>query len=113
MDGVWRCDMIRTIVTDDAVITVSLFRDIGVDELWIVFGKAKHFGLLSINGLSNVLGNKWSHTLIVINAFTGCDTVLSLLGKKKDCVGVIDFIWRCDFNIKNDDWSTEITGVLL
>ena len=36
--------MIRTVVTDDAVITVSLFRDIGVDELWIVFKRRKSFG---------------------------------------------------------------------
>ena len=35
--------MIRTVVTDDAVITVTLFRD---------------FELISINGLSNVLGNE-------------------------------------------------------
>ena len=50
--------MIRTVVNDDAVTTVSLFRDIGVDELWIVFGRAKDFGLISINGLSNALGNE-------------------------------------------------------
>ena len=35
--------IIRTVVTDDAVITVSLFRDIGVDELWIVFKRRKSF----------------------------------------------------------------------
>ena len=98
--------MIRTVVTDDAVITDSLFRDIVVDELLIVFGKAKNIESISINDLSNALGNEWSHTLIVIHAFTGCDTILSLLEKKKDCVGDIDGIWRCDFNIKNDDWST-------
>ena len=36
--------MIRTVVNDDAVITVSLFRDIGVDELWIVLKRGKSFG---------------------------------------------------------------------
>jgi len=36
--------MIRTVVNDDAVTTVSLFRDIGVDELWIVFKRRKSFG---------------------------------------------------------------------
>ena len=47
--------MIRTVVNDDVVNTVSLFRDIGVD---VVFGRAKDFGLISINGLSNALGNE-------------------------------------------------------
>ena len=50
--------MIRTVVTDYAVITVSLLRDIGIDELWIVFGRAKNFELISINDLSNALGNE-------------------------------------------------------
>ena len=36
--------IIRTVVSDDAVITVSLFRDIGVDKLWIVFRRRKSFG---------------------------------------------------------------------
>ena len=37
--------LIRTVVNDinDAVITVLLFRDIGVYELWLVFWRAKRF----------------------------------------------------------------------
>ena len=38
--------------------------------------------------------------------FSGCDTVLCFLEKgEKDCLGDIDSIWRCDFNLKNDNWS--------
>ena len=67
-----------------------------------MFGRAKDFGLISINGLSNALGNERSDTLIVIHAFTCCDMVLSLLERKKtNYVGDIGCIYRCD--IKNDD----------
>ena len=45
-------------VMNRTVITVSLFHDIGVDKLWIVFGRTKNFEYISINDLSNALGNK-------------------------------------------------------
>ena len=45
--------MTRTVDTDVAVIAVSLFRDIGADELWLVFGCGKSFRYISIHDLSN------------------------------------------------------------
>ncbi|CAC5362286.1 ADGRB1 [Mytilus coruscus] len=53
--------MTRTVDTDVAVIAVSLFRDIGADELWLAFGSGKSFRYISIDDLSNALGIEILH----------------------------------------------------
>ncbi|CAC5372613.1 unnamed protein product [Mytilus coruscus] len=75
--------MIRTADTDVAVIAVSLFHEIGADELRLAFGSGKSFRYISIHDLSNALGIEISHRLPVFHAFTRCDTVSSFAGKGK------------------------------
>ena len=68
--------------TDVVVLAVSLFKTLGLEKLWIAFGKGKNLRWLPIHDIDHALGAK-SAALPFFHAFTGCDTVSAFHGKGK------------------------------
>ena len=68
--------------TDVVVIGVSVFDDLGLEQLWITFRKGKDMRWLPIHTILAKLGPR-SKTLPFFHAFTGCDTVSAFVGKGK------------------------------
>ena len=68
--------------TDVVVIGVSVFDDLGLEQLWITFGKGKDMRWLPIHTIVAKLGPR-SKALPFFHAFTGCDTVSAFVGKGK------------------------------
>jgi hypothetical protein len=77
--------MIVSSDTDVAVIRISLFAQLEVEQLWIAFGKGKDFRWVSIHDIAKTLGPR-ARALPFFHAFSGCDTVSAFTGKgKKSC----------------------------
>ena len=68
--------------TDVVVLGVAAFERLGVEKLWIGFGRSKDFRWLPVHELSNSLGPRVA-ALPFFNAFSGCDTVSAFPGKGK------------------------------
>ena len=67
---------------DVVVIGVSVFNDLGLEQLWITFGKGKDMRWLPIHTIVAKLGPR-SKALPFFHVFTGCDTVSAFVGKGK------------------------------
>lgn len=65
--------------TDVIVITVSCYRHIKVDQLWIAFGKGKEFRWAPVHEIACAL--------LFCHAYTGCDTVSTFHTKGKKSQG--------------------------
>jgi hypothetical protein len=74
---------IKTVDTDVVVIAVTLFKDLGLEELWIEFGTGVNQRWLPIHEYHNNIGEEKCQALAVWFAFTGCDTVSAFCGKGK------------------------------
>lgn len=79
--------MVSTVDTDVVVILTGIFFDL-VDkfpkvQLWVAFGKGKHFRFYHINSLCRELGEEKSRALPFFHAFTGSDTTSQFSGKAK------------------------------
>lgn len=68
--------------TDVVVLAVSVFPKLGLDKLWIGFGRNKDFRWLPVHDIGDSLGIPVS-ALPFFHAFTGCDTVSAFRGKGK------------------------------
>ena len=74
---------IRTVDSDVVCIAVSMYDDIGADEMWIGFGIGKKFRYIPIHEIVLSLGPAKSRSLALFHSFTGCDTVSSFCGRGK------------------------------
>lgn len=68
--------------TDVVVIAASVIHKIGLERLWIAFGRGKDFRWIPIYEIATALGPK-AVALPFFHAFTGCDTVSAFHGKGK------------------------------
>lgn len=73
--------MIRTVNTAVLVLAISLFNDLGVQTLWIVFGTGKHYRYIAAHTIAEALGVKKARALRSFHAFTGCDQVSFFNGR--------------------------------
>ena len=76
----------NTSIIDGVAFVNSRQPRLDVEQLWIAFGKGKDFRWIPIHDIAKTLGLK-ERALPFFHAFTGCDTVLPLLGKSKSHVG--------------------------
>ena len=77
--------LLLTVDTDALVLKVAVLyqlREHEQLELWVAFGTGTHLRYIPAHDISRNLGSQVSKALPVIHAFTGCDTVSSLRGKK-------------------------------
>ncbi len=82
-----RSVMVSTVDTDVVVILAGIFLDFVEKhpdvQLWVAFGKGKHFRFYHINSLCGELGEEKSRALPFFHAFTGSDTTSQFNGKGK------------------------------
>ena len=72
--------------TDVVVIAISLLpslRVIGLERMWVAFGKGEHTRWIPIHDLVSVLGPEKANGMLFFHAFTGCDVVSFFNGKGK------------------------------
>ena len=72
--------------TDIVVIAISMMPSltaIGLQEMWVRFGKGEHTRWIPIHDLVSNLGPEKSKGMLFFHAFTGCDVVSSFNGKGK------------------------------
>ena len=74
---------IKSVDTDVVVIAISLFRRLGLQELWVEFGNGIHTRWLLIHDYALNLGENVCQALPVWFSFTGCDTVSAFSGRGK------------------------------
>lgn len=88
--------MVRTVDTDVVVILVGIFFSVISSnpsaEIWVAFGKGKHFTYYNINAISSTLGEQQSRSLPCFHAFTGSDTTSQFHGKGKKTAWQA---WKC------------------
>ena len=77
----------KIVDTDVAVIAISLFHKLDLEELWIEFGTDVNFDVnlewLPIHEYAENLGESICQAMPVWFAFTGCDTVSAFFGRGK------------------------------
>ena len=67
--------LIRTVDTDVAVLAITNFAKLGVDELWVGYGLGKHLKNIPAHIILSNLGIRKSQALTGFHSFTGCDSV--------------------------------------
>ena len=76
--------LIKTVDCDVVIIATAVFYKIhSIEELWIEFGKGKSIKFISVHEIVSHLGQLTSIRLIFCHALSGCDTTLSISGKRK------------------------------
>ena len=89
--------LVRTVDTDVIVIIIGKFFYLSSMNpslnIWVAFGKGKHFTYLHINSICTVLGKDKSLSLPVFHSFTGCDTTSGFFGKGKKIAWEA---WKCN-----------------
>ena len=76
--------LIKTVDCDVVIIATAGFHKIhSIEELWIEFGKGKSIKFISVHEIVSHLGQLTSIRLIFCHALSGCDTTLSISGKRK------------------------------
>ena len=69
-----------TVNSDLVALSVAVFDDLHVDQLWMTFGKGKDLLWIPIHFNLRSLGPR-SKALPFFHAFTGCETVSAFVGK--------------------------------
>ena len=78
--------MIEANDTDIVVIALSLmpsFSAVGMEKMWVVFGKGEHTRWIPIHDLAFSLGPEKTNGILFFHAFSGCDVVSGFNGKGK------------------------------
>lgn len=73
----------------DVVISLYVFFNLGVDELWIEYGFGRHHRRLPKHSYTSALGEELCRALPFWYALTGCDTVSLFAGRRKNTVSGI------------------------
>ena len=76
--------LMRTVDSDIVIIAIFLFRQLELEELWIGYGKGKHYRDIPIHIICRNLGETKSLALPFFHALTGCDltSAFKTIGKK-------------------------------
>ena len=88
----------RKVDTDVLVLRIAMVIqlkqvDPGI-ELWIGFSSGSHLRYFEKHTIAEKLGLEVSKALSFFHALTGCDTVSSFAGKRKDSLGSMDGLSR-------------------
>lgn len=79
--------LVRTVDTDVIVILVGKFHQLRAlkpdIKLWVAFGMGRVFRFISVNSISDDLGEVRLKSLPVFHALSGCDTTSAFFGKSK------------------------------
>ena len=75
---------VRIVDTDVVVLAATFFSQMKPDEMWIAFSTRKNFRFISIHEIVSLLTPKICSSLLAFHAFSGCDTVSSFDGKRKN-----------------------------
>ena len=78
----------RTVETDVVILLIAVFHELAsksLQELWVGFGKSKHYKDIPIHSISSQLGVKKCMALLLFHAITGCDymSFFNTVGKLK------------------------------
>ena len=76
--------LIRTVDTDVVAISIGLFRQLDLLELWLAVGTGNHLRYIEIHKITAAVGPEKSKCLSLFHAFIKCDQVLlfAVRGKK-------------------------------
>ena len=75
--------VIRTVDTDVVVLSIELYRQLKLDELWIGFCTGRCFRYISVHDITKQMGFSQAEALPVFHAITGCDQISTLANKGK------------------------------
>ncbi len=73
--------LIRTVYTDVVVLAIANAYKLGIEELWVLFGKEKKLCYLAVHDMTAALGPYKCLALPMFQAFTAYDTVSSFRGR--------------------------------
>ena len=71
---------VRTVDSDVVVLTISIFHELGLSELWVGFGTGKSYKDIPIHHIAQLLGPQCCKVLPLFHAITGCDVVSAMFG---------------------------------
>ena len=71
---------VRTVDSDVVVLTISIFQELGLSELWVGFGTGKSYKDIPFHHISQLLGPQRCKVLPLFHAITGCDVVSAMFG---------------------------------
>ena len=71
---------VRTVDSDVVVLTINIFHELGVSELWVGFGTGKSYKDIPIHHISQLLGPQRCKVLPLFYAITGCNVVSAMFG---------------------------------
>ena len=77
---------VRTVDSDVVVLTINIFHELGLSELWVGFGIGKWYKDIPIHHISQLLGPQRYKVLPLFHAITGCDVVSAMFGIGKKTV---------------------------
>ena len=79
--------MIRTVDRHVVVLSIALYRQLKLDELWIGFGTCKSFRCIPAHDIAKQIGSSKAEALRVFHAITGCDQTSVLQTREKRLLG--------------------------
>lgn len=98
MDG-HKSLMIEANDTDIVVVGLSLmssFNAMGMEKMWIAYGKGEHTRWIPIHDLASFLGPEKTEGILFFHAFSGCDVVSGFNGKGgKKSMADMECLQRC------------------
>ena len=80
--------LIRTVDSDIVILAILFFFQLGVEELWVGYGKGKHYREIPIHIICRYLGERRSRAIAFFHALTGCDLTSALKTSRKKLPGV-------------------------
>ena len=72
--------IVRTVDSDVVVLTINIFHELGLSELWVGFGTGKSYKDIPIHHISQLLGPQHYKVLPLFHAITGSDVVSAMFG---------------------------------
>lgn len=75
--------MMRTVDSDIVILAILLFRQLNLDQLWIGYGKGKHYTDIPIHRMCDNLGERRSLALAFFQLLTGSDFTSAFRGVGK------------------------------
>ena len=86
--------LICTVDTDFVVISIGLFGQLDLLELWLAIGTGNYLRNIEIHKITAVLGPENSKCLPLFHAFTECDQVSSFCRERKEsCMEYVESLW--------------------
>ena len=73
----------RPVDNDVFVLTINIFQELGLSEVWVGFGTGKSYKYIPIRHIAQLLGPQRCKMLPLFHAITGCDVVSAMFGISK------------------------------